>query len=130
MSYASSTGIRRGNLFEFKSSAAEITSTTHRSVHPDSAGTVAITVAVTAVTGTLPTLSVVVEGSIDGTTWFTLGRAGSDGYSVGSLGTAPADISTVSSVTSVFALPEFVRTRSVVGGTLPSFTYSISGAFA
>lgn len=125
MAYAAGTGIRRGSLFEIKPSAAEIASTTHRRAHPDNAGTLAITVDVTVVTGTLPTLNVIVEGSVDGTTWFKLGAIGSDGYSVGSVSSTPADITAAVTVTGVFPLAEHVRTRSVVTGTLPSFTYSV-----
>jgi hypothetical protein len=73
---------------------------------------------------------VVVEGSLDGSTWFELGRIGSDGARVGSVGTAPASFSTTGTVRGAFPAPEFVRSRSLVGGTTPSFTYSVVAALS
>lgn len=131
MSYISSTGGHRGSgPFEFKALAAETASSTHHVTTPDQPGSLLVTVKVTTVTGTLPTLAVVVESSADGSTWFTVGTVGANGYSVGSVATAPSNITAPVTVSALFPAAEHIRTRSVVGGTTPSFTYSAEGVVA
>lgn len=71
---------------------------------------------VTAASGTTPTLDVTVEGSRDGSTWYTLGTF--------------AQKTAVSTERKSFPCDRFVRTRRVIGGTTPSFTYSITGEAA
>lgn len=116
----------RGFSATLKSSAAETASATHGTVNTKLNNTVTVTVDVTARSGTSPTLLVTVEGSNDGgTTWHVLGKIGSDGYSVGSVATDPADFTAVASKSGVYPAPALVRTKSVVGGTTPSFTYSV-----
>lgn len=80
----------------------------------------------TAVTGTSPTLSVVIEDSIDGVNWNSIGQTTANVTAVGR---------------TVFAIglrgdayptgyrwpfnPRRVRARWVVGGTSPNFTFSV-----
>jgi hypothetical protein len=85
-----------------------------------------VTVAVTAASGTTPTMTVVVEGSNDATTWFELGTIGANGYRAGSIGTAPSNFTTTATSRGAFPAVQYLRTRSVIGGTTPSFTYSVS----
>lgn len=68
---------------------------------------------ITASAGTGPTLDVVLEDTIDGTNWNT----------VGSFAQKTATGREVINVTSPFA--GTVRARWTVGGTSPSFTFSI-----
>jgi hypothetical protein len=129
--YSGSSGIKRGNAFDFKVSSAETASTTHKFTDTGSdGGSLYVNVVVTAASGTTPTLTVVVEGSQDGgATWFKLGTIGSDGYSHGSGSGAgtPANFTAAGSGQAIFPRPQLVRTRSVVGGTTPSFTYTVQG---
>jgi hypothetical protein len=126
MGYFSSSGRRRGSLGVTKSSAAETSSTTHGVLNTKLASVAVVTVAVTAASGTTPTMTVVVEGSNDSSTWFELGTIGANGYRVGSVGTAPSNFTGAATVRGVFPAVQYLRTRSVVGGTTPSFTYSAS----
>lgn len=128
MGYFLGSVFHRGFPATLKASAAETTSTTHNVVNTKSYGVAAVTVAVTAASGTSPTLSVVVEGSLDGSTWFTLGTVGSDGYSSGSAASAPANFTGAATTRAAFPAPQYVRTRSVVAGTSPSFTYSVEAS--
>ena len=126
--YASGTITKRGDFSALKPSGAETTNTTSSTIiTSDGAGTVYVDVNVTAASGTTPTMTLVVEGSNDLTNWFTLGTIGSNGYSMGSLGTAPANFTAAAGpIRAAFSAMQFVRTRSVIGGTTPSFTYTIN----
>lgn len=129
MAYSTSTGVVRGTPVVLKASAAEIASTVGPAVPtgPDS-GSLFLNVAITAASGTSPTMTVKIEGSMDGTTWFTLGVVGANGYNVGSVGvTAPSNFTTTTSVLAIYDAPQYVRYNSTVGGTTPSFTYSVTG---
>lgn len=117
----------RGTVHTFKTSAAETASATHATAASRLGGSVIVDVNVTAASGTSPTLIVVVEGSLDGSTWFELGRVGGSGYRAGTSGTAPTGFSAVGQVVAALTGPSLVRTRSIVGGTAPSFTYSVTG---
>lgn len=121
-------GNRRFRGFEqtVKASGAETASTTHDTVRTKQHNVASVTVDVTASSGTTPTLVVVVEGSDDETTWVELGRIGANGYRSGSVGTAPSNFTGAASGAGVFPAPQYVRTRSIVGGTTPSFTYSVT----
>lgn len=77
--------------------------------------------------GTSPTLVVVVQGSNDNQNWFELGRIGSNGYSVGPLDTAPANITAAGVYRGIFPVPKFVRCLLTLGGTSPSFDLSVVG---
>jgi hypothetical protein len=116
----------RGLNFEFKPSGAETTSTTHNVAFTGYyGGAVMVTVAIASSSGTTPTLLVTVEGSQDGTTWTQLGQIGANGYVAGTPATAPTNLTGAATVTGIFPRPTFVRTRSTIGGTTPSFTYSV-----
>lgn len=124
--YAKGSIMARGQIATPKQSAAETASTTHPVVETSDYGVALVTVAVTAASGTTPTMTVVVEGSTDNSTWTTLGTIGANGYAAGTTATAPSNFTGAATVSGVFAAPQFVRTRSVVGGTTPSFTYSVT----
>ncbi len=111
-----------------KTSGAETASTTGASVEIGDKSILNLVVDVTAASGTTPTLVVVIEGSDDGLTWYELGRIGSDGYRDGSVGTAPANFTAVATVRSSIPAARFVRYRSIIGGTTPSFTFSVGGS--
>ena len=126
MAYFSNGVLRRGRAKVLKTSAAETSSTTHDLIATKHYGVVSIAVDVTAASGTSPTLVVVAEGSFDGgTTWHELGRIGNDGYRVGSVGSAPTSITGVTAKRGVFSAAPLVRSRSIIGGGTPSFTYSV-----
>lgn len=125
--YAQGNIVKRGDQTQLKASGAETASTTSATIYTsDGAGSIYFEVNVSAVTGTTPTMTLVVEGSNDLSTWFTLGTVGANGYNVGPVSTAPSNItSAVGTVRAVFTPMQFVRYRSVIGGTNPSFTYSV-----
>jgi hypothetical protein len=122
--YASGSVMKRGAATTPKTSAAETTSTTHPSVDVMDSGVAVVSVVVSATSGT-PTMTVVVEGSTDGTTFVQLGVIGANGYQTGSVGTAPSNITTTGTYVGIFAVPQVVRTRSVIAGGTPSLTYSV-----
>jgi len=129
--YASGSGVVRGTPITLKASGAETASTVGGAVAtgPDS-GSLYLEVNVTASAGTSPTLLVKIEGSIDGTNWFTLGNIGANGYNSGSVnGTAPTNFTTTAGpIRAIFDLPQYVRYNSTIGGSAgQSFTYSVTG---
>lgn len=71
---------------------------------------------VTAASGTSPTLDVTIQTSRDGSTWYTSGTF--------------AQKTGVSNESKVFAVDRFVRASWTIGGTTPSFTFSIIGEAA
>lgn len=117
--------MKRGTPYAPKASGAETVSTTGVGTEVGDAGAVYVTVGVTAVSGTSPTLLVVVEGSADNSTWFTVGQIGLSGFVVGSAAAAPTNITAAGTYVGVFPSMQFMRHRSVIGGTTPSFTYSV-----
>lgn len=125
--YATSAGMRRGEVVTLKASGAETSSTVGGAVELSSGGNAMVTVKVTAVSGGTPTLTVAVQGSVDGSSWVTLGVIGSSGYSVGSA-TAPSSLTTTATAKGVYPALPFLRTSSTIGGTTPSFTYSVTAA--
>jgi hypothetical protein len=124
--YATPSGMHKGTRGSTKASGAETASTTHGSLDTSNSTSVAVTVNVTASSGTTPTMTVVVEGSNDGAAWVTLGTIGANGYVLGTPATAPTNITGNGAVTGVFPAMQLTRTRSVIGGTTPSFTYSVT----
>ena len=125
--YASGTIMKRGAPVTLKPAGAEGASATHAAVDTGDAGVIYVNVDVTASGGTGPTLTVVVEGSNDGVNWFELGTIGANGYRAGSVGTAPTNFAGAGTVRAAFPAMQFVRTRSVIGGTGgPTFTYSVT----
>lgn len=77
------------------------------------ADTLRVQLDVTAGSGTTPTLNVVVEDSLDGTNWNT----------IGSFAQKAAAGREVINITSPFG--ENIRYRWTIGGTTPSFSFSI-----
>lgn len=130
MAYTTVNGTVRGTPVILKASGAETASTVGAAVAtgPDS-GSLYVEVNVTAASGTTPTLTVKIEGSLDGTNWFTLGVIGANGYNVGAVGvTAPTNFTTTAGpIRAIYDAPTYVRYNSTVGGTTPSFTYSVTG---
>jgi hypothetical protein len=112
--------------FTVKASGAEIASTTGATVEVGEGGNLNVVVDITAASGTTPTMTVVIEGSTDGTNWYALGTFGANGYAVGSVATAPTNITGVSTIRGALPGARYVRYRSVIGGTTPSFTYSVT----
>lgn len=77
-------------------------------------GDISLDLAVTAASGTGPTLDVVIETSKDGVTWRSLG--------------AFAQKTAVSAERKSFSgCDRLVRANAVIAGTTPSFTYSVVG---
>lgn len=129
MTYGSAAHTNRGKQYKLKASGAETASTTSGSRNTgNDGGSLFVTVKVTAATGTTPTMTVVIEGSADGTNWFTLGTVGANGYAAGTTASAPSNFTAAATVRAAFPAMQFVRSRSVIGGTTPSFTYSVSAS--
>lgn len=128
--YADGNYIDRGDALVLKAAGTvETASASGAGIDTgENGGSLVVTVAVAAgATGTTPTLTVVIEGSQDDSTWFTLGTVGANGYSAGTTATAPSNFTTSAvTVNAAFPRPQFVRARSVIGGTTPSFTYGVS----
>jgi VCBS repeat-containing protein len=107
--------VRRESI-TLKSSGAQTASTNGTAVET-TGGSMSLTLAVTAASGTNPTLDITIQGSDDGTTFYTLGTF--------------AQKTGVASEKKAFEAPPFVRYASTIGGTdTPSFTYSILGTVA
>lgn len=126
MAYVTDNRFFRGDRATFKAAGAETADTTHETVDTGEHSTITVNVDVTAASGTTPTMVVIVEGSHDESTWVELGRIGANGYRSGSVGTAPSNFTGAASASGVFPATQFVRTRSDLGGTTPSFTYSVT----
>lgn len=125
--YASGSIIKRGDPYTLKASSAETASTTGATVETREGGCVHVEVNVTAASGTTPTMTVVIEGSNDGTNWYTLATFGSNGYAAGAVATAPANFTAAAGpIRGCVPAMQFIRSRSVIGGTTPSFTYAVS----
>jgi hypothetical protein len=95
-------------------SAARIASGNGSSVELGDRGVLRLLLDVTAASGTLPSLSVDVQTSYDGTTWRTVG-----GFT--------ALATTGSERLSFAGCDRFVRASYAISGTTPSFTFSVSG---
>lgn len=131
MSDRYSTGLARAlkrNLFTAKAAAAETVSTTGGLVELGDAGSVHVEVIVTAATGTTPTLLVDVYGAADplGANLFKIGTIGSNGFTVGGVAADPATITAAGTYRAELPAARFVQYRSRIGGTTPSFTYSVT----
>jgi hypothetical protein len=96
-------------------SAARTASGTGETLEVGDEHTLRLTLDVTAASGTLPTLDVIVETSADGATgWRSV-------YAFGQKTTTGSDRQSFSN------LDRFVRCSWVIGGTTPSFTWSLTG---
>lgn len=113
-----------------KTSGAETVSTTGSSQEIGDARAMTLTLDITAVSGTSPTMVVDIEGSDDGVNFHVLARIGTDGYRIGSIGTAPANFTGADTERFTILAARFIRYKSTIGGTNPSFTYSIGGTKA
>lgn len=111
--------------YTLKASGAETASTTGASVELGDASSMYLEVVVSAIGGT-PTMVVDVEGSSDGTNWVVIGKIGSDGYTSGSKEAAPANITAAGTYRAILPAARFVRYKSTIGGTAPSFTYAVT----
>lgn len=69
---------------------------------------------VTAASGTTPTLDVIVEDTLDGTNWFQ----------VGAFAQRTGVAREVINITGLFS--DVIRVRWTIGGTTPSFTFSVA----
>jgi len=105
----------RGETLSPVASVARTTSSSSGWLSSDEFGTASLTLAVTAATGTVPTLDVVVE---------TRSAAGETERSVGSF----AQKTAVASERKTFAgFDDEYRVRWTVAGTTPSLTFSVTG---
>lgn len=78
--------------------------------------TLRLTLAITAASGTTPTLNAKIQTSVDNATWVDVPSG------------AFAQLTAVSTARLVVsALDRFVRVVATIAGTTPSFTYSVSG---
>lgn len=106
-----------------KVSGSESTTTTHSAVEIGDRSTLYLEVAVTVA----PTaLLIAIEGSNDNQNWIQLGRIGSDGFQVGSIGTSPSNITSTGTYRAVLPAARYVRSKSVTLTGTP--TYSIGGS--
>jgi hypothetical protein len=112
------------NDLSLKVSGSEAAPTTHAAVEVGDARVLNLEVVVTV---TPSTLVITIEGSHDNATWYTLGKIGSDGFSVG-MGTAPANITGVGTFRAALPAARFVRSKSSTLTGTP--TYSIGGSSA
>lgn len=125
--YASGSVLKRGSgPVQTKPAGVETASTTSGVLEVGQAAVAHVEVGVTAVSGTSPTMSIVVEGSSDLVNWYTLATIGANGYSVGSVATAPSAITAAGTYRALVPLGQFIRSRSVIGGTTPSFNYAVN----
>lgn len=95
-------------------SAARTSSANGSAVELGDRGTLRLLLDVTAATGTTPTLDAAVETSFDGVTWR-------------SLGAFTQKTATGTERKSFAGADRFVRVTWTIGGTTPSFTFSVSG---
>lgn len=115
----------RGASYALKAAGAETASTTGGGIEVGDGSAAYVEVNVATVAGTTPTMTIVFEGSNDGTNWFTLASLGANGVSVGGAGAAPSNIVAAGLIRGLFSTTQFLRYRSVIGGTTPSFDYTI-----
>ena len=110
--------------------STETADTTHTPQELGDLATLYLAVVVyTTPTGTTPTMVVIIDGSDDAITYFELGRIGANGFALAN-GTAPSSINAIGTYRGIFPVPRYVRSRSDLGGTSPSFDYSIGGSAA
>lgn len=107
----------RGVELDFAGSAARTATAngTTQVANSGDAEAMRIQLAVTAASGTTPTLDVVIEDSLDGTNWNT----------IGTFTQKTTTSREVINITTPFA--DKVRARWTIAGTTPSFTFAIDG---
>lgn len=119
---SSSTGrYDRGVDLTLHASAAETATGSSTSVELGDKGTVRLVLDISAASGTTPTLDITIETSSD--------NGVNDAWR--SLGTFPQQTGVATGNSSIKrsfgGCDRYVRSRRVIGGTTPSFTYSIVG---
>ena len=114
MGYSTKSG-RWANTVDLMlaASAARTANGNGNVAEPGDRGVARLTLNITAASGTSPTLNVTVQTSHDGVTWRS---AGSFTQATG-----------VSVQRATFNIDRFVRATWTVGGTTPSFTFSLTG---
>lgn len=98
-----------------------------------------VTITISATSGT-PTLLLVLEGSSQGSSqgasgpgpgqWYELALVGADGARSFSLGSQPQPFTSTGTFLVPVSSTPLIRYRSVIAGSTPSLTYSVSMAFA
>ena len=116
MGYITATGrTSKGRTTTLASSAARTATGTGAAVEVADRGSVRLLLDVTAASGTTPTLDVTIETSYDGSTGWT------------SLGTFTQKTAVSSQRKNFGGADRFVRASWTIGGTTPSFTFSVDG---
>ena len=115
MAYTTANGRHADTLpVTLHESAARTATGTGSALELGDRGVLRLLIDVTAASGTTPTLDVTVETSFDGSTWRSVA--------------AFAQRTSVASERKSFAgCDRFVRVSYTIGGTTPSFTFSVSG---
>jgi len=108
------TGPVEGDFVTLAGSAARTANGSGSPYVMGARGTLRLTLAVTASSGTTPSLTVTVENSADGSTWYTAG-------------TFAAKTTTATERKSFSGLDRFARVSWTITGTTPSFTFSVAG---
>lgn len=103
-----------GDSVVLAGSAARTTSGSGSPYVMGARGTLRLTLSVTAASGTTPSMTVTVENSADGSTWY-------------SAGTFAAKTTVSSERKSFSGLDRYVRATWAITGTTPSFTFSVAG---
>lgn len=98
-------------------SAARTATGTGSSYEAGGRGLARCIVTVSAASGTTPTLIVKLQGSTDGSTWFDI-----DGASTG-------ELTTTGTAKFATATWRYVRPAWTIGGTTPSFTFTVEAEF-
>ena len=117
------------NMLVEGSSAKTASGNSAIQVNRDCSGAV-FSIVTTAVSGTTPTMTVKVQGSTDGTNWYDI--SGAVTATINANGTAtltvyPGATPAANQVVSQ-PLPRLFRLAWTIGGTSPSFTFSVNAA--
>lgn len=116
MAYHLANGRYANTLPVFLAQAVTLTTTTAgTAVELGDRNSLRLDVVITAASGTTPTLDIAVQSSPDNSTWTTIASFAQQ-------------TTTTTGVHKIFGpIDRFVRINSTVGGTTPSFTFSVSG---
>ncbi len=112
-----------------KAAGAETASTTPNAVDLGDTRTVSLTLAVSAASGTSPTLSVAIQMSDDDTNYYTVGTFFNGGFQYAGVA-AGTNITGAATLYATIPAGRFIRYASTISGTTPSFTYSLVGSAA
>lgn len=114
MPYFSAAGLQHGELVTLAPPGTRTASGSGGAAVSAHRTDARLTLDVTAVSGTSPTMTVTVETAGDGVTW-------------SAVGTFTAVTATGTQRKTFFGLDQYVRVSWTVGGTTPSFTFSVIG---